>query len=270
MPPPPSDYRGGWGNETVVVGNETTVVFHEKIGTHSITVVEAHNVSDFTGWIVRFLLNNGIDQQVSLQNFEAVIGDYMLREFHFYVLDLVDLSVDPRSVQPMLYEFDTESLYYPLLITTPVGGQGKIILFIIAGDKFETGFYPFSKARYYLTADSPLIQFELSKTELSLIDSRIAELLTDRAFLTALTYDGPLERLTKDLMIMRIIGDLNSDGTVDIRDIATAARAFGSNPSNPRWNPSADMNKDNRVDILDILLIARNFLAHGLSQTRNA
>ncbi len=53
--------------------------------------------------------------------------------------------------------------------------------------------------------------------------------------------------------------DLNSDGKVDIRDIAIAAIAFGSYPGHPRWNPIPDINKDNKVDIRDIASIARNF-----------
>jgi len=49
-----------------------------------------------------------------------------------------------------------------------------------------------------------------------------------------------------------IPGDLNHDGEVDIRDIALAARAFGSCPSHPRWNPLADVVPDNEIDIRDI------------------
>ncbi len=40
---------------------------------------------------------------------------------------------------------------------------------------------------------------------------------------------------------IRIVGDINGDGTVDITDVATAAKAFGSKPGNPRWNPDADI-----------------------------
>lgn len=56
-----------------------------------------------------------------------------------------------------------------------------------------------------------------------------------------------------------IPGDLNHDGKVDIRDLAVAARAFGSYPSHPRWNPLCDINHDGKVDIRDLALIAKNF-----------
>lgn len=56
-----------------------------------------------------------------------------------------------------------------------------------------------------------------------------------------------------------ILCDINEDGIVNMRDTSIAARAFGSYPSHPRWNPIADINQDNTVDMKDIAPIARNF-----------
>jgi thermitase len=56
-----------------------------------------------------------------------------------------------------------------------------------------------------------------------------------------------------------INGDLNHDGKVDLRDVATAAAAFGSCPGQPRWNPVADVNQDGKIDLRDIAFIAKNF-----------
>jgi len=49
------------------------------------------------------------------------------------------------------------------------------------------------------------------------------------------------------------------DYKVDIRDVATAARAFGSYPGHPRWSSPSDVIKDYKVDIRDIANIARYF-----------
>jgi len=54
-------------------------------------------------------------------------------------------------------------------------------------------------------------------------------------------------------------GDLNDDKKVDIKDVATAALAFGSYPGHPKWNWVADVNYDNKTDIKDIALVASNF-----------
>jgi ABC-type transport system substrate-binding protein len=49
------------------------------------------------------------------------------------------------------------------------------------------------------------------------------------------------------------------DQKVDIKDIALAAKAFGSIPGLPNWNTVADLNGDYRIDIKDIANIAKQF-----------
>lgn len=53
-------------------------------------------------------------------------------------------------------------------------------------------------------------------------------------------------------------GDVYTDGVVDIFDMVTVAREFGSPPP-PIENPNADINHDNAVDIFDIAVIALHF-----------
>lgn len=61
---------------------------------------------------------------------------------------------------------------------------------------------------------------------------------------------------------VRIVGDVNGDGKVDIKDIAMAAICFGEFPGRPKWlpyGPYADVNNDECVDIRDLVTIAINF-----------
>ncbi len=58
---------------------------------------------------------------------------------------------------------------------------------------------------------------------------------------------------------IRLMGDLNGDGKVDIKDLAIAAKAFGSYTGSPTYNPDADVNQDGVVDIRDLAIIAKNF-----------
>ena len=53
--------------------------------------------------------------------------------------------------------------------------------------------------------------------------------------------------------------DTNYDGKVDIKDIATAAKAFGTQPGDTRWEKESDVVLDNRIDIKDIASIAKDF-----------
>jgi len=58
---------------------------------------------------------------------------------------------------------------------------------------------------------------------------------------------------------IKLTGDVNGDGVVDISDISAIARAYGSYPGHPRWDPDLDLNRDKIIDISDVSLTARNF-----------
>jgi len=77
-----------------------------------------------------------------------------------------------------------------------------------------------------------------------------------------LTLTGQLADLTlfegSDVIRVKMPGDVNGDGKVNICDIVLAAKAYGSYPSHPRWNPMADENEDNKIGIIDIIIIAIN------------
>ncbi|MEM3617186.1 MAG: CARDB domain-containing protein [Candidatus Bathyarchaeia archaeon] len=58
---------------------------------------------------------------------------------------------------------------------------------------------------------------------------------------------------------IKIVGDVNGDGTVDIEDLGLWDAAYGSSPSDPNWNSQADINGDGVVDKEDGILIIRNY-----------
>ena len=53
--------------------------------------------------------------------------------------------------------------------------------------------------------------------------------------------------------------DVNGDGIVSISDVVIVALAFGSQPSDPNWNPIADLNSDGKVNIIDLVIVGSNF-----------
>ena len=67
---------------------------------------------------------------------------------------------------------------------------------------------------------------------------------------------------------IKMVGDVNGDGIVDIVDIVIVAIAFGSAQEDypetawdetENWNPDADLNYDGVVDIVDIVIAAIHF-----------
>lgn len=56
-----------------------------------------------------------------------------------------------------------------------------------------------------------------------------------------------------------LLGDVNNDGTVNMKDVMILVQAFNSFPNSPRWNISYDLNHDGRIDLRDILIAVLNF-----------
>jgi len=89
--------------------------------------------------------------------------------------------------------------------------------------------------------------------------------LTSGNFTVTLTVEDSVGRTASTSNLIQVSNvtikmyDLNQDGKIDMRDIAIAARAFGSTPGSPNWNPVADVNGDGKVDMKDIAPVARNF-----------
>jgi len=64
---------------------------------------------------------------------------------------------------------------------------------------------------------------------------------------------------TSKTLVLRLPGDINGDGTVDIYDAIILAAAFGSSPGNPNWNPAADLNGAGLIDIYDAIILSSHF-----------
>jgi len=89
------------------------------------------------------------------------------------------------------------------------------------------------------------------------------DLLLDEVFVILIDVDGnviPYHHLEHGRYeIPTKLGDLNFDGKVDILDIGTFGKAYGSYPGHPRWNPMADVVRDKVINILDGATVAKNF-----------
>lgn len=59
--------------------------------------------------------------------------------------------------------------------------------------------------------------------------------------------------------VFALVGDVNGDGKVDMKDLGLVARSFGATPSSPRWNAVCDLNGDGIINIKDLGIVARHF-----------
>jgi parallel beta-helix repeat protein len=61
---------------------------------------------------------------------------------------------------------------------------------------------------------------------------------------------------------VRIFGDVNGDGTVEMLDFFELSNAYGSYPTHPRWDAACDLDQDGTVEMLDFYLVGQNFGKH--------
>jgi hypothetical protein len=59
---------------------------------------------------------------------------------------------------------------------------------------------------------------------------------------------------------VRILGDVNGDGIVDVVDISIQVDAFLAELGHPRWNPDADLDHDRIIDLADVSITIDHFL----------
>jgi hypothetical protein len=65
--------------------------------------------------------------------------------------------------------------------------------------------------------------------------------------------------LAEGYVKVRIMGDENGDGVVDMRDISDVCNAYAAFTGSPKWNFYADFNRDGRIDLRDIGTACANF-----------
>jgi len=76
--------------------------------------------------------------------------------------------------------------------------------------------------------------------------------------ISGIAYDGIMFE-GSDIVRVKMLGDVNADGKVDVKDVSAAGLAYGSYLWHSRWNPDADENEDGKIDARDLSLVARNF-----------
>lgn len=58
---------------------------------------------------------------------------------------------------------------------------------------------------------------------------------------------------------IRLMGDVNGDGKVDMRDIAQLVQVFHTFPGKPNWTPENDLDNNGLIDMRDIAICIMNF-----------
>ena len=75
-------------------------------------------------------------------------------------------------------------------------------------------------------------------------------------------YDPDNNTNTYSVVRLKLLGDIDDNGIVNVTDLAELGNAYGSTggpPPSANWNPNADLNGDNVVNELDLSALSRNY-----------
>jgi len=155
-----SDEKGG-GLGSLDSDSETPpeieILFHKELGIHNLTVIKAYTASGFANYTSEFIRSVGLTP-MSYPKAELLAQAYIERDINYFVLDIIDLNQDISSPQPLIYIFDSSSVYYPMEITSLTGGNSKILLFIITPYYYIKGPYEIKEETSFNTKTTEWIE----------------------------------------------------------------------------------------------------------------
>ncbi|GAB5047369.1 hypothetical protein [Thermodesulfovibrio sp. TK110] len=203
-------YKGGASAEPV------EIKLSQKIGLHDVTVIKINDINGFNSWVIDFLDKKGIKkiEIKALKNFSAIAEDYIKRGIKYFVFDYVEVNNTQQFIEPLIYRFKSDKLYYPLKTSNIIGGVGKVELVLILPGSLGIN----ENERVKIIEAFPARKPELSSSskvylkELKPVYEKVEEIFTekDKIYLQMLRYEGGYE--------------FREDINIDISNIAPYAR----------------------------------------------
>ncbi len=161
---------------------EFKVEFYKKIGAHEINLLYVENLSKFIKWIEKYFNKLGFRNKKLSEKEISIINKYIKNGFKYFVFDVVSLDKEVKTVSPVLYNFKSRYLYYPLITSNLMSSNGKIILFILSENGDIMLNYPWQKSTTAI----------LNESDMHSIAPNIVKLLGKHSILQVFRYSGKL------------------------------------------------------------------------------
>ena len=187
--------------DTPAAGVEIT--FHKQIGAHDVTVVKVNDLDYFLEWIKNFALEKELEVKEISSGFKEGISSYLKRDIKYFVFDIIEGGEEKESIKPLIYHFDSDFLYYPILISgisEIKESRTEINLFIITEKEVEFSNVPYSYYSNYWFNDYGY-PVELTNEDLEEISQEIANLFEKEVNVRKASWYGKLDNLQRDLMV---------------------------------------------------------------------
>ena len=200
------EVRNQWLTEDKGLGGAPTggieITFQQKIGAHDLTIVKVNDLEAFLSWIKNFATQKGLIVKDISPEFKEGVKNYLKRDIKYFVFDVIEVSGEKESIDPLVYRFNSEYLYFPVLISGVSeisGNQTKIQLFLITRDKIPEEISSEGKGDFYWKGyfGYPV---QLTQEELKGVDEEIANLFGSDVIARIFSYYAYLKDFDKDLV----------------------------------------------------------------------
>jgi hypothetical protein len=175
-------------------GEPFTITFHERLGAHDVTVLKVNQPNEFANWVEEKAKALTQNQASIPDNLRKLIAKY-LNDYRcpYFVFDVIEVGPDPKSVDPIIYEFQYWGLFYPLEISSTFHGKTSIDLIVFSEERINP---------------DPLIRLGFQNSTVGRVNSndlqetlpRLKELLGETALAQAFRYSGDVRRLTGNIV----------------------------------------------------------------------
>lgn len=108
------------------------VTFHEKIGSHDLTVTHVLDQRGFIAWVEEHLRKAGVENPTIPAPMKAVVAEYLRDRYQWFVFDVTDVGKEVKTKEAIQYRFATRWLYYPMRITRSEEGDTKVRLLVLS------------------------------------------------------------------------------------------------------------------------------------------
>jgi hypothetical protein len=193
---------------------EVQIVFHEVLGAHDVTVVQVNELTAFIDWVDAYADAQQVDLTLS-HAFTDAVQDYLNRKIRYFVFDTITANQTTQTVNPLVYRFQTDALYYPMLLTAASNLDAQrfsaVNLFFITEMSVEA-LLPFEHKQPLFpgrkqpgTVYASTHTATINRTELKAISPDLDELFPDDPqatyVATSILLSSVLADLTQDLVI---------------------------------------------------------------------
>jgi len=127
----------GGGPEPKVRG--ISVVFTKNIAEHDITVIRVESWENLRQWIVQYVIDKRLPVDFDLQKIEKTVQAYTKDEIRYFLFDVVGLTDQAISTKPLVIDFDSDKLYYPLRVNALYDGPSDVQLLVFSPSRIPKG-----------------------------------------------------------------------------------------------------------------------------------